>query len=320
MRREFWFAGAAVLALAACDPAEEMPEENVGEAMADEMAAGDMDAGMADMPAAMDADAMRAALMAAVASDTRDDAAKSRDEFRNPVETLTFFGVTPSDTVVEIWPGGGWYTDIISVYLAGGGGELYAAHFDPSSESERVQQALKSFDEKYVANPDVYGDVTRTVLSQNNMDIAPAGSADVVLTFRNAHNFEMGGWADEAFAAFYEALKPGGTLGVVDHRLPEDADKAREKSSGYLKVSTVRAYAEAAGFVFDGSSEVNANPADDTDHPFGVWTLPPNSRMSDRAGNAPEGFDPEEYKAIGESDRMTLRFKKPVEPAESMLE
>ncbi|MEM9840329.1 MAG: hypothetical protein AAF830_14390 [Pseudomonadota bacterium] len=314
MKRQFALAGVAILALAACGETGEAPEETVVEAPAEEPAAPEATAPEMDM------DAMRAALMAAVASDARAEGASVRDEFRNPAETLMFFGVKPSDTVVEIWPGGGWYTDIISVYLASGGGKLYGAHFDPTSDSERVQSALRRFDEKYVDNPDVHGDVTRTVLSQNNVDIAPAGSADVVVTFRNAHNFEMGGWAPDAFAAFYAALKPGGTLGVVDHRLPEDADKAREKSSGYIKLSTVRAAAEEAGFVFDGSSEVNANADDDTDHPFGVWTLPPISRTTDRAGNAPEGFDAEAFKAIGESDRMTLRFKKPVEPAEALLE
>ena len=262
---------------------------------------------------------MQAALEAAVASELRGDAA-ARDEFRNPVETLMFFGVKPSDTVVEAWPGGGWYTDIIAPYLASGGGKLYGAGFDPESSSDFVQRAITTFDEKYVANPEVYGSVERTVLARDKSMVAPAGSVDVVLTFRNAHNWEMGGWADQAFAAFYEALKPGGTLGVVDHRLPEDADKAREMSSGYLKVSTVRQLAEEAGFVFDGASEVNANAADDTDHPFGVWTLKPNSRKTDREGNAPEGFDAEEYLAIGESDRMTLRFKKPIEPTEALLE
>ena len=263
---------------------------------------------------------IRDALEAAINSDLRSEAAKARDKFRHPVETLLFFGVEPDDTVVEVWPGGGWYTDILAPFLAKGGGKLYAASFDPDTDSERMQQALQNFDAKYVGKSDVYGNVERSVLAPNRQDIAPDGSADVVLTFRNVHNFVFGNWAPEAFAAFYEALKPGGILGVVDHRLPEDADKAREQSSGYLKVSTVRQLAEDAGFVFDGSSEVNANPMDDTDHPFGVWSLPPTSRTTGRSGDAPEGFDPAEYLAIGESDRMTLRFRKPVEPEGALLE
>ncbi|MEM1289829.1 MAG: hypothetical protein AAGH60_15890, partial [Pseudomonadota bacterium] len=261
----------------------------------------------------------RAALRAATSSELRGEAA-ARDKFRHPTETLLFFGARPDQTIVEIWPGGGWYTDILAPFLASGGGKLYAAHYDPSSDNERVRRSLDAYDAKYVGNPAIYGEVEMTSLSQGNRAIAPAGSADLVLTFRNVHNFTMGGWGAEAFAAFFEALKPGGTLGVVEHRLPEAADLSREMSSGYVKVSTVRTLAEGAGFVFDGSSEVNANTKDDTDHPFGVWTLPPRSRTTDRDGNAPEGFDAAEYLAIGESDRMTLRFKKPLQPEEALLE
>lgn len=298
-------------------------EETAAEA-ADTMADAAEDAGEAadaalDRSTAMaEGAAGRLALEAAVRSDLRSDDDKARDAFRNPVETIMFFGIEPDDTVVEVWPGRGWYTDILAPYLASGGGKLYAASFNPDSDNPRIQDALNAFEEKYA--DEAYGDVELTVLAADRQDIAPAGSADVVVTFRNVHNFEMGGWSADAFAAFYEALKPGGTLGVVDHRLPEDRDKTLEMSSGYLKVSTVRQLAEDAGFVFDASSEINANADDTADHPFGVWTLPPVSRTSGRDGTAPEGFDPEAYKAIGESDRMTLRFKKPMEPEESLLE
>ncbi|NNU15494.1 class I SAM-dependent methyltransferase [Parvularcula sp. ZS-1/3] len=265
-------------------------------------------------------EARREMLQAAADDADRPEDQKARDEFRNPVDTLLFFGVEPDDTVVEAWPGGGWYTQVLARYLAAGGGKLYAAGFDPESENERVQASLAAFQERFVDNADEFGEIEMSVLTSERQELAPAGTADVVLTFRNVHNFEMGGWSEAAFAGFFEALKPGGVLGVVDHRLPEEADKAMEKSSGYVKVSTVRQLAEEAGFVFDGSSEVNANPNDDADHPFGVWTLPPRSRTSGQDGTAPEGFDAEEYKAIGESDRMTLRFKKPIEPAEALLE
>lgn len=302
-----------LMSAAACsEPAETVSEPK---APAPEAAAEDM-AAEAAMP---EIDPAEAALAAAVMSDVRSDDNKARDAFRNPAETIAFFGVEPGDTVVEIWPGGGWYTEILAPYVTAGGGTFYAAHFDP--EGSFGQGSLARFTENFVGSPDLYGPIELTALSATSLEIAPAGTADFVLTFRNVHNFEMGGWTSEAFTAFFEALKPGGVLGIVDHRLPEQADDAAEQRSGYVKVSTVKRYAEEAGFVFDGESEVNANPNDDADHPFGVWTLRPNSRTTDRNGEAPEGFDADEFYAIGESDRMTLRFKKPeAEPTEALLE
>ncbi|GGY44771.1 class I SAM-dependent methyltransferase [Parvularcula lutaonensis] len=301
-------------AVAAAETMEAAAETAADTASEAAEAAGDRASAMAEGAA------NRLALEAAVRSDLRSPEAKARDKYRHPVETILFFGIEPDDVVVEVWPGAGYYTDILAPYLASGGGKLYAASFNPESENPRIQEALANFKEKYVDHPEVYGDVEMTVLAADRQEIAPPGSADVVVTFRNVHNFEMGGWSEEAFAAFYDALKPGGTLGVVDHRLPEDRDKTLEKSSGYIKESTVRKLAEDAGFVFDASSEINANPADTADHPFGVWTLPPNSRTSGRDGTTPEGFDPQKYLDIGESDRMTLRFVKPMEPEESLLE
>lgn len=273
----------------------------------------------APMPPVAEAD--RDALFASILADEdRLEGHSARDAFRNPQETIEFFGIEPSDTVVEIWPGGGWYTEILTRYLATDGGTLVAAAYDPASEEPRVQQAVARLTERYVDNPEEYGSVVLVGFSNEGIALPEQGTVDAVLTFRNVHNFQMGGWAPEAFASFYAALKPGGVLGVVDHRLPEDADVEREQSSGYMKVSTVRALAEAAGFVFDGETEINANPNDDTNHPFGVWTLPPVSRTSGRDGSVPEGFDPEQYLAIGESDRMTLRFVKPAEPEAAALE
>jgi predicted methyltransferase len=308
----------SALALTACGDDVETDEEVVVEDT--EIIEMDDQPPQAEQPILLDdPDGTEMSLNEAVAGTWRSDADRVRDSSRNPVETLEFFGVEPTDTVVEIWPGGGWYTDILAPYLAAGGGQLYLAGFPEDDENPRVRQAVENLKSRF-SDQERYGDIGFTVLTGEEQDIAPAGSADVILTFRNIHNFVMGGWGEEAFAAFYDALKPGGTLGVVDHRLPEDADQEREMSSGYLKVSTVRQLAENAGFVFDAASEINANPADDTEHPFGVWTLPPNSRTQDRNGEAPEGFDPEEYRAIGESDRMTLRFTKPIDPEESLLE
>lgn len=247
--------------------------------------------------------ASRAALAAAAASPSRTPANVARDPYRHPVETLAFFGVRPSDTVVELWPGGGWYTEILAPYLAAGGGRLYAAAPDWGLNGIRKMKE---------ANPAVYSSVLTADFPAFDARATrvPDGSADVVLTFRNVHNWRMGyrredkqDYSLEAFRQIYAMLKPGGVLGVVDHRLPESASDERELKSGYIKVSTVRRLAEAAGFKLGGSSEINANPRDSADWPDGVWTLPPTLQLGDK--------DRERYLAIGESDRMTLKFVKP---------
>jgi predicted methyltransferase len=247
-------------------------------------------------------EAGKKALTAAVAGPQRSEANRARDAYRHPVETLSFIGVKPGDTVVELWPGGGWYTEILAPYLAEKGKLIAAAPAGRGAEG-----MAKRFD----ANPALYGKVERanfpTVLGGTG--VAP-GTVDVVLTFRNVHNWKMGymqpekaDYSEAAFKEIYDMLKPGGVLGIEDHRLPESASAERERDSGYIKVSTVRAMAEKAGFRFDGSSEVNANPKDTTDWPEGVWTLPPTLALKD--------VDRDKYVAIGESDRMTLRFVKP---------
>ena len=243
------------------------------------------------------------ALSAAVAAPGRSEANRARDRYRHPAETLAFFGVKPNHTVVEIWPGGGWYAEILAPYLAAGGGKLYAAAPD---------WGRSGIDKLKAANPALYGPATVADFPTFDGKAAevPAGTADVVVTFRNVHNWRMGykrdGQADysaEAFRQMYAMLKPGGVLGIEDHRLPESADAARERSSGYIKVSTVRRLAEQAGFRFAGASQVNANPKDTANWPDGVWTLPPSLRLKDQ--------DRAKYLAIGESDRMTLKFVKP---------
>jgi predicted methyltransferase len=243
------------------------------------------------------------ALTAAVAASTRTPANVLRDKYRNPAATLSFFGVKPNHTVVEIWPGGGWYTEILAPYLASGGGRLYLA---------APGWGRSGIDKMKAADPALYGSlaVADFPVFDGKPAEVPAGSADAVLTFRNVHNWKMGyrrddklDYSAEAFRQIYAMLRPGGVLGIEDHRLPESADAARERSSGYIKVSTVRALAEQAGFRFAGSSEINANPRDSADWPDGVWTLPPSLRLGDK--------DREKYLAIGESDRMTLKFVKP---------
>jgi len=243
----------------------------------------------------------RPAIDASVAATTRTPANVARDPYRHPAETLAFFGVRPGATVVEIWPGGGWYTEILAP-LTRGKGAYYAAGLWPDG--------LKAIQTLQARDMATYGHIQIAAFpAAQGQPRVPDGSADVVLTFRNVHNWRMGyqrkgvDYSMEAFAQMYAMLKKGGVLGIEDHRLPEDASSEREKTSGYIKVSTVRTLAEAAGFRFAGASEVNANPGDTADWPNGVWTLPPTYRL--------KNVDREKYAAIGESDRMTLKFIKP---------
>ena len=244
--------------------------------------------------------------------DERRGDAMARDRFRRPAETLTFFGVEPDMTVVEVYPGGGYYTDILAPYLAEGG-RYYAVANERPGNADGTRERF--------SDQDRYGRVrVATLGGERGLSGIPEGSADMVLTFRNVHNFTMAGFGEQAFQGFYDALKPGGILGVVEHRLPEDADDAMMDTSGYMKQSRVIELAEAAGFELAEASELNANPDDTADHPFGVWTLPPVSRTEGRDGSVPEGFDAERYRAIGESDRMTLRFVKPIGADGALLE
>lgn len=252
-----------------------------------------------------------------LAGDWRTDAERARDTSRNPAETLDFFEIASSDTVVEIWPGGGWYSNVLAPYLALDGGTLIAAHWDPAVfEGERkasVEGRIADYMAKYGADADTFGTVELSAFSAESGPLAEVGTVDAVLTFRNVHNWMSGDYTAKFFDDAYAALKPGGVLGVVEHRLPSSAEQDPRGSSGYVHEDFVKGLAAAAGFEFAASSEVNANPADTADHPFGVWTLPPVSRTTDRDGNAVEGFDPAVYEAIGESDRMTLKFVKPTE-------
>ena len=241
-------------------------------------------------------------VQAAVAAPNRSEANKLRDQYRHPAETLAFFGLKPTQTIVEIWPGGGWYTEILAPFTKDKGRLIVV------SPEGRATEGITKF---LGTNPDVYGKVEKAnfPVLLGGTGVAP-GTADAVVTFRNVHNWRMGSYkpdnADysvEAFKELYAMLKPGGVLGIEDHRLSEGASDELERQSGYLKVSTVRRLAEEAGFKFAGSSEINANPKDTKDYPKGVWTLPPRLAEGDT--------DRAKYLAIGESDRMTLKFVKP---------
>lgn len=230
-----------------------------------------------------------------------------RDQYRHPLETMAFFDVQPNMTVVEVWPGAsGWYTEILAPYLRNQG-KFYAAQFNEDSTSTFYRESREQFLGKLEASPGLYDQVIVTAFNPPEyVDIAPVGSVDRVLTFRNIHNWYMRGGGDErvlaAFSAFYKALKPGGILGVVEHRLPATRPDSEQEASGYMKEDYVIRLAEKAGFKLVAENEVNANPADTTLHPKGVWTLPPTLRLGDEQRDY--------YHAIGESDRMTLKFIK----------
>lgn len=244
------------------------------------------------------------ALQALANGNHRAEGHRDRNVFRHPAETLAFFGLEDDMVVVEISPGGqGWYTEILAPFLKERG-KLYAASYDPESSVEYFRVNAKRFSDKLAADPENYGKVIVTILAPpEKLDIAPAGSADMVLTFRNVHNWMRGGYVEEVFDAFYKVLKPGGILGVVQHRgdpnTPQDPSGVR----GYVNEDYVIALVERAGFKLVDSSEINANPRDTKDHPEGVWMLPPSLRLGDK--------DRAKYVAIGESDRMTLKFVKP---------
>lgn len=234
----------------------------------------------------------------------------ARDAYRHPKETLEFFGLEPGQTVLEIFPGGGWYTNILAPYAAKTGGTYIAASFE-SSLGERYAASNVRFMEKF-ADAEIYGTVQQRELGPTSAPLG-TGDVDLVLSFRNVHSWMRSNYADKAFAEFYAALKPGGILGIVEHRLPESMEQDPKAGTGYVQVSYTKALAAEAGFEFVEASEINANAQDTADHPFGVWTLPPSSRTPKEDEEGAADFDAAKYLAIGESDRYTLKFRKPIQ-------
>ncbi|MCC7266758.1 MAG: class I SAM-dependent methyltransferase [Caulobacteraceae bacterium] len=269
---------------------------------------------LAAVPAARAADA---ALAAAVAGDQRSEAHKARDAARNPAETLAFWGLKPNQTVVELSPGSGYWTEILAPYAKATGGTYVAtaADLDNPNLPEAAKKSRAAFEARY-ADEAKFGKVAYVNFGGQSKSLGAPGSADLVITARNVHNWMWTeGQLDRILKQSHDVLKPGGVLAVEEHRAdprPEavNAD-GRRAHDGYVSTATVIAAAEKAGFTLAAQSEVNANPKDTKDHPFGVWTLPPSRQSSARAGEpSPEGFDRAKYDAIGESDRMTLRFIK----------
>ena len=236
-------------------------------------------------------------LMAAIQSEDRSPKNIARDEYRNPAKTLTFFQIKPNMKVVELSPGGGWYTEILANYIHNPG-VVIAAHFDKDSKREYFRKSRERF-EKKVIEKSMYDNVYIVNLSS---ELAKEGSVDAVLTFRNLHNW-LGPQMDLIFSNSFKALKPGGLFGIVEHRANPGTSISDMKKSGYVTEAHAIEIAEKHGFVLVEKSEINANPKDTKDHPRGVWTLPPNLSLKE--------VDREKYEAIGESDRMTLLFKRP---------
>lgn len=244
-----------------------------------------------------------AALDTVLAGPQRNVANRARDVYRHPAETLAMFGIKPDMTVVEIMPGGGWYTEILAPWLRDKG-KLYAAHFPVDAEGDYPQKAITAYIKKLAAEPAIYDRVVVTpFMPPAVLDIAPPASADAVVTFRNVHNWLKDDGEVAVFKAAFAALKPGGVFGVVEHRAKPGTTREQSVNSGYTTEQLVIDAAKAAGFVLEEKSEINANAKDTKDYPKGVWTLPPTFVEGNK--------DREKYVAIGESDRMTLRFRKP---------
>jgi predicted methyltransferase len=240
-------------------------------------------------------------LKAVVSGDQRSAANKARDPYRHPVETLAFFGIRPNMTVVELWPFGGWYTEIIAPYLKGTG-TYYAAAQDPSSNDAEDKELNAKLKALLDSRPDLYSGVKWSVLAKGKYNLAPDGSADMVVTFRNIHNWVWSGYEKDVFAAAFRALKPGGILGVEEHRSNNPQEKPG-KDQAYTGEEYAIGLIQSVGFKLVARSDINNNPKDTKNYPKGVWTLPPSYAEGDK--------DRAKYAAIGESDRFTLKFVKP---------
>jgi predicted methyltransferase len=257
-------------------------------------------AGVSGFAAAASAAVTDPQLTAVVASPDRAAAFKARDAIRHPAEELSFFGLTANMTVVELWPGSGYWSEILGPYLAKSG-KYYVAQPPPGDKEEDA--GVAKWRARMAAHKDRVGTITETMLGKDHFDVAPPNSADLIVTFRNLHNWVNAGYADAALAGCFRALKPGGILGIEDHRGSNDRPQDPKAESGYLRQDFTIALAKKAGFELVSSSEMNANPKDTKDWVDGVWTLPPTLSQGDK--------DRARYVAIGEADNYVLKVRKP---------
>lgn len=232
-----------------------------------------------------------------------------RDRWRHPLQTLLFWGLQGNMTVLEVYPGLGWYTSILAPYLAANDGRLIAASFDPDNGTAAQREVLAAWQARFLETPDLYGRPQQTVVGRQ--PIAPAGSVDLAIIANNLHTLMAEGLAERVLRDVLAALRPGGTLGIEQHRAPSSNLPQPPATSGYVLEEFAKTLATEAGFEFIAASDMNANPRDTRDHPFGVWTLPPTLRTAPLGQPDNPDFDTAPYVAIGESDRMTLRFRKP---------
>jgi predicted methyltransferase len=252
-------------------------------------------AGAADIPSG------DTGIAKAVGDSARTPKFQARDRFRHPVEELTFFGLKPTMTVVEVWPGSGYWTEILGPYLKPAG--HYYAAVTVQGESKEEDTGTAAWKTRIGEQKARYGSINITELGKGHFDVAPPGSADLIVTFRNFHNWVESGYADQALKGMFKALKPGGILGIEDHRGRDDQPQDPKAKSGYVRQDYVIELARKAGFEFVGGSEINANPRDTKSWPEGVWTLPPTLALGDK--------DRDKYLAIGEADNFVLKFRKP---------
>lgn len=237
-----------------------------------------------------------------LAGEQRSEENRARDRYRHPKQTLLFFGIRPEMSVLEVWPEPGWYTEVLAPLLADKG-HYYAGVIAADPKSRYITRRLDDFRAKLAARPEIYGKVTVVTFPLDGSDVVPPESLDMIVTFRNIHNWMARDQAAAAFATMYRALKPGGVLGVAEHRGNPAVPQDPHAKSGYVNEDYAIRLIEAQGFRLEASSQVNANPKDTKDYEQGVWTLPPTYRLGDK--------DRDKYAAIGESDRFTLKFVKP---------
>ena len=261
--------------------------------------------------AADDSGPSEGTLQWAVAGDWR-AADRPLDRWRHPEQTLLFFGLGPGATVVEVWPGRGYWTEILAPYLARNDGVLYAANFQLGPRADAAQSEIVGrFKDHFNGDHKLYGTLKMTQFGPSSGPLAPAGVADLVVFMDTVNDWMSDALVDKAFRDAFAALKPGGVLGVVQHRANSDTVQDPAAASGYVTEAYVKKLAEEAGFMVSASSEINANPKDAKDHPFGVWTLPPTRLSAPRGQPENPNFNHAKFDLIGESDRMTLKFRKP---------